>query len=227
MTKTTTLLSALAVLAMTGAANANIVINEVLGSTSSSDLEFIELYNTTGSSVDISGWYIELWDSDTGAAFGTADAGSPYVIPASTSISAGGFYLLANGLAETGFSVTADFSLPSNAIENSSYTIILKDAGASVIDSIFVNDGDTGDAANDAGSPLAAGATVGPDGTFLPAGAYRTTDGGSTFGILEFGNDNRGTFTPESGTPGATNVPEPATLALLGLGGLALVRRRR
>ena len=60
--KFTTAIAALAGIA--AATNANVTINEVLGSTASSDTEFIELYNTSGAAIDLTGWSIELWDSD-------------------------------------------------------------------------------------------------------------------------------------------------------------------
>jgi hypothetical protein len=51
---------------------------------------------------------------------------------------------------------------------------------------------------------------VGPDGSAVPAHAYRFPDGGS----FQFG-----TFDPASGrdTPGAANIPEPASIVLLSL----------
>lgn len=202
-----------------GTANA-VVINEVLGSTTSTDTEFIELYNPGPGSADVSGWQIELWDSDAGN-LGGSDAGSPYVIPAATVIPAGGYYLMANPEFGSFYTATPDFALPANAIENSSYTIILKDAGLSSVDSIFVNDGDAGDTANDAGTAITPGGSIGPDGSFLPAGFYRVGDGNPTLALLEFG-----TRPAPSATPGAANLPEPASLALVVIGGLLLRRRR-
>lgn len=203
-----------------GTAGADVLINEVLGSTTSTDTEFIELYNNGGSAVDLTGWSIELYDSDDGQ-IGGVDGGSPHVI-SSGSIAAGGLFLLANPETESIFSVTADAALPANAIENSSYTMLLIDDMDNIIASLFVTDGGAGDTANDGGTTITPDDTVGPDGTFLPAGVYRIGDGGSSWGILE--------FTPRpapSATPGTANIPEPGSLALLGLGGLLIARRRR
>jgi hypothetical protein len=204
------------------AAQADIVINEVLGSTTGSDAEFVELYNTGSSAVDIGGWQIELWDSDTGSAYGGADAASPYVIASGTMISAGGFFLFANEQTQNDFSVTADFLLSANSIENSSYTMILKNASLSTINSIFVTDGGAGDAANDAGTAITPDLTVGPDGAYIPAGFYRTTDGADAIELQDF-SDYR-----DTGTPGTMNaVPVPAAAWLLGSGLIGLIGIRR
>ncbi len=191
----------------TPVANADVFINEVLGSTTGSDTEFIELYNSGPSSVDISGWEIELWDSDDGSAYGTADGTSPYVIPPSTTLAAGGYYLIANGLTETAYSVTADLSFPDNSIENSSYTIILTSStGGPIVDSAFVVDDGPSDSANRAGSPITPNVSIGPDGTFLPAGFYRVGDGNPTVALLEYSP-----IPAPSATPGAANSGSVAT----------------
>ncbi|MFH1747207.1 MAG: lamin tail domain-containing protein [Planctomycetota bacterium] len=200
-------------------AQGDVYLNEVLGSTTSTDTEFIELYNSGPDPVDITGWSIELWDSDAGDYFGLPDGGSPYIIDPAT-LGVGGYYLLANPEFLNWYTEIPDQAIQANAIENSSYTMILKDAGLATIYSAFVTDGGDGDAANDAGTPITPDLTFGPDGTYLPAGYYLIGDGGPTAGLLEF--DPR---PAPSATPGYANIPEPASLLLLGLAGL-LIRRR-
>ena len=200
-------------------ANADITINELLGSTSGSDAEFIELYNSGASAVDLTGWQIELWDSDAGTGFGGADGGAPYAL--SGSIAAGDYYTLANALAQSTYGFTADQLFGANSIENSSFTIILRDDMGNIVESGFMTDGGAGDTTNDAGTPITADWTFGPDGSFLPAGMYRIGDGSANIGLLEFDQPS------PSATPDSANIPAPSALALLGLGGLVAGRRRR
>lgn len=209
-----------------GTASADILISEILGSTASTDLEFIELVNTGAAPVDISGWAIELWDSDA-ASIGGADGGSPYIVPGGTILAPNAVFVFSNALSDAGFGIVGDAVLPANAVENSSYTAVLADALSALVDAVFVNDGGAGDFANRAGAAITPALSVGPDGTNLPAGFARTDAlGGSA--ILEFDNTNRGSFTLTSGTPGVNQlIPAPASAALLGLGGLLAARRRR
>jgi len=210
---------AIALLAAAGSiASADVVINEVLGSTSGADNEFIELYNTGGSAQSLAGWTIELWDSDAGSQFGGVDGGTPYALGGS--IAAGGHWTIANMGAQSLYGFTADIN-QEISIENSSYTMVLRDDLANIINTIFVTDGGAGDAANIAGTFITPDLTFGPDGTFLPAGFYRVGDGSNTLGLLEFGQPSA------SATPGAANIPAPAALAVLGMGGLVAGRRRR
>ena len=172
----------LAIAALAGiasVANAGVTINEVLGNPVGSDFEFIELFNTTGAAIDLTGWSIELWDSDDGNV-GGPDAGAPYGL--SGSIAAGGYFTLGNTAAQNTLGFTADQLFGSNAIENSSYTMVLRDAALNVVETIFVVDGD-GDI-NDGGLDIAniAGTPITPDfiaiqsSGFLPAGFYRLGD---------------------------------------------------
>lgn len=213
---------ALALVAAAGAANADVVVNEVVGSTTGADVEFIELYNTGASAIDLTGWSLELWDSDIdagGSGFGGADGFGSLALTGS--IAAGGYWTAANGETAAQLGFTGDAFFGNNGIENSAYTLILRDSGGNIANSIYFADGsDAGDQANDAGSPITADITVGPDGSFLPAGFYRFGDGSD---IIELHN-----FSDFSDyTPGAANVPAPAGLAIAGLGLIAAGRRRR
>jgi lamin tail-like protein len=58
-----------------------------------SDREFVELYNSGGSSVDISGWVLKT--IEMGNRWNTANGVTTYTLPANTSIPAGGFLVLA------------------------------------------------------------------------------------------------------------------------------------
>jgi hypothetical protein len=197
------------------AAHADVVINEVLGSTTGEDREYIELYNPGPAAVDISGWQVFLYDSDTGSSFGGLDGGSPFAVPAGVTLAVGDHFLFANPLAQTEFGVTADVLLPANAVENSSYTAILKDAGGGIVNAVFVRDTGATDSANHAGVAIVPEFTVGPDGTNLPAGFTRTPDGASTFSLLPFSLSPPSAFTPTplagGGGGGGAECSDPVT----------------
>lgn len=194
-------------------AAAQVVINEVLGSTTGADSEFIELFNAGPGPVEIGGWQVELWDSDSGTSFGGADAGSPYAVPAGVRLEAGQFFLFANALAQTTYNVTADVTLPDNAIENSSYTLALRDASGDLIESIFVTDGGGSDLPNLAGNLITPDLSFGPDGRFLPAGFTRVPDGGSQLALLEFSPQPAPSATPTSSLSQPPATPQPRSLS--------------
>lgn len=187
------------------------VINAVLGSTTGADSEYVELFGAPGASLD--GLSVIVVESDDQSSNGRID--NRINLTAGDAIGANGFFLLANGLAEATFGVTADKTIANNTIENSSYTLALVETaslsgtdftgGEIVIDSVGVTDGE-------AASFFAFGTpVVGPDGSFLPAGVRRDVDGvdtdtASDFSILDFGND------PVVNTPtaaGAGDMPPP------------------
>lgn len=203
----------LVMLASAQPAAAQVVINEVLGSTTGADSEFIELFNTGPGTVEIGGWQVELWDSDSGAAFGGADGASPYVVPAGVTLEAGRFFLFANSLAQSIYNVTADVTLPDNAIENSSYTLALRNAAGDLVESIFVSDGGSGDLPDIAGSLITPDLAIGPDGSFLPAGFTRVPDGGSQLALLEFSPQPAPSATP---TSSLSQPPAPAPSRRIG-----------
>ena len=214
MMRKTFLFGLIAALVTVSNASGQIVLNEVLGNTTGADTEFIELYNAGTSAVDISGWLIEEIESDPGASNGTVD--DSWTIAPSTSLAAGAFYLLGNSTFATAFGITPD-QTESLSIENSSYTLVLSDTTGVAQYTAFVSDSDgvvpTG---------LTPDISVGPDGTFLPAGYYLDVDGGSTASILEFAP-----VPAPSATPGASNVPEPSSVAALAILACAGVIRRR
>jgi MYXO-CTERM domain-containing protein len=223
-----TLTGLVAVAGLAAVANADVVISEILGSTSGTDWEYVEIANTGAVAIDTTGWRLELWDSDAGGSFGGADGGSPHVFLGGI-LNPGEVFVIGNGLAQAGFP-NPPFSFNQtwndNSVENSSYTAILTDGASNVIDSVFVTDGGAGDAANRAGTAITPNLTVGPDAGFLPAGFARTDmSGGAVFILFDTAFLADGSV--EGGTPGINQiVPAPGSLALLGLGALAARRRR-
>ena len=194
-------------------AHADVVVNEVLGSTSGADAEYIELYGRGPGATAIGGWTVELWESDGGDGFGSPDADSPYTVPAGTTLPEGGYFLFANALAQSAFSLTADAPLPNDAIENSAYTLILRDADGNLVDSFFLTDGGTEDVANVAGMLITPTATIGPDGSFVPPGFTRTPDGGDTIAALGFDvGDPSQTPTASGGAPPPPPTGERTTI---------------
>ena len=113
------------------------------------------------------------------------------------------------------------------SIENSSYTVVLANAGLGVEDSWFFWDNGVGDLPNRAGVAFAPAFSAPLDGTFLAAGAYRGAD--NALHLLNFGTSSGGhnDGTLEGGTPGYNQIPAPGALALVGVAGLVSARRRR
>lgn len=223
-----TLAAIAAVAGFAAAASADVVISEILGSTSGTDWEFVEIVNLGAAPVDITGWTLELWDSDAGSGFGGADGSSPYDF-GGTVLNPGDTFVIGNGPAMSGYPQPPyrfDQSWADNSVENSSYTAILADAGSGVMDSVFVTDGGDGDAANRAGASITPDMVVGPDGSFLPAGFARTDASGGHL-ILYFDTGMLADGTIQGGTPGINQIPAPGALALLSLTGLGVARRRR
>jgi len=182
---------------------ASVVINEVLGSTTGADSEYVELFGEAGFS--LAGLSLIVVESNDQPSRGTIDFRFDFADDAA--LGANGFYLLANARAEATYGVTADARIADNAIENSSYTLALVEtdslagstfSGAEVVlDAVGVFDGDG------AAFSVAAAPVVGPDGAFLPAGVGRIADGVDTdtaadWTILSFSNDPT-VNTPTSG----------------------------
>lgn len=165
---------------LVGSAAADPVINEVLGSTTGTDIEFIELYGAPESS--LAGLSLLVVESDDNSANGAIDF--QYDFAADDALGDNGFFLIGTESVLSEYEVAPNRVISTNSIENSSYTIALVEktsiAGSSVtgseivIDALGVTDGE-------ADSFFAFGAPViGPDGSFLPAGARRAVDGVDT-----------------------------------------------
>lgn len=180
-----------------------ILINEVLGSTTGADSEYIELVGTPGASLE--GLSIIIVEGDSGSPQGDIDA--QFDFGPDDAIGGNGFFLIANETASQTYGVTPNAVLPTDFLENSTYTIALVETasitdtavtgGETVLDSVGVSDGDDGD------TVFFDAPVVGPDGSFLPAGVGRIEDGVDTdasedWQILDFNN-------------GAPNDPTPGT----------------
>ncbi|HVX85457.1 MAG TPA: lamin tail domain-containing protein [Phycisphaerae bacterium] len=204
-------LIALAVLAVGGAigtARGDVVINEVYGGGGNSGAplksDFIELYNNGSGSVDLTGYKVSYASSS-----GTFNSSTTL----SGSIAANSFYLIQEHTGTTGSDIPTpnatggiDMSATKGAVE-------LLDASANVLDLVGFG---AVTSTNYETSPAPAGDNS--------DSVQRVLDGVDT-------NNNSTDFVSGAPTPGATNaaspVPEPASLAFLAAGGLALVARRR
>ena len=191
-----------------------LVINEVLGSTTSTDSEYIELFGTPGES--LAGLSLIVVESDDQASNGTIDA--RFDLADDAVIGENGFYLVANDLAELTYGVDADDNIPDNFIENSSYTIALVETDSItgttvtgseiVVDTVGVSDGGETD------SFFFDAPVLGPNGSFFPAGVGRVADGVDTdteadWDFLDFFNNPAvNTPTPGNGDKGGGNGPQ-------------------
>ncbi len=112
-------------------ARASVSINEIawMGTSISSTNEWIELFNDSAESVDLSGWKII-----------TVDGG--LTINLSGSISAQGFYLIERTDDDTLPTITADLVAPfGSGLSNSGEDIVLKDSTGNTVDTLSFSSG--------------------------------------------------------------------------------------
>ncbi|MCM1983246.1 5'-nucleotidase C-terminal domain-containing protein [Lyngbya confervoides] len=156
------------------------MINEVLGSTTGTDIEYIELFGTPGES--LGGLSIIVIESDAGSSLGAIDFRLD--LGPNAKIGANGFFLIGTDTVVGAYGVTPNLIIPPNSIENSSYTIALAETRSItdtwvtgdevVFDALGVTDGGVED------TVFFNAPVIGPDGTFLPAGGRRRVDGVDT-----------------------------------------------
>lgn len=108
--------------------NAQIVINEfAFDDTSTDNIEFVELYNAGGSTVDISGYIVR--GDDTGTV-GDWTA----TVPASTNLAAGAYYVVVGAAPTNGVPNTNQVA--NSSMQNSMEYIVVRDASNAILDSV-------------------------------------------------------------------------------------------
>ena len=222
-------LATLAIAGAASAASADIIVTEIFYNLAGSEggtTEWIEIYNTGNTTVDLSGWsYGDSQDnqySDPFAAGTTLGAGQAAVIVAQ---SASVFHSIwGAGINVITFTGTVTLA---NGASATNETVVIRDALLNVVDEVNFENA-TNNWPDDTGFssiyllPSALDAAQNDIGSNW-ANSVDGIDGAYTALILnpDIGN----AADRDVASPGV--VPAPGALALLGLGGLAAVRRRR
>jgi len=185
------------------------VLNEIAASTAGTDWEFVELLGDAGLSLD--GVALLQLDGD-GAVRSVLDF---------TGLSLGdnGYALATSPTAEQVFGLTGDLQFGDNTFTNTASTFLLVEGYSGVAQFTDLDTDDDGVldvtpfasvidavALTDTGSPLIyeGAAVVGPDGSFLPAGAVRLPEGSGDWQITDFGDSD--SYTPTAASAGAQLV---------------------
>ena len=231
----------IACLALTSSyASAAVFLNELrIDQTGADNDEYVELFSSAPGSDSLDSLTLLVIGDGAGAS-GIIESVTSFAGIASPFASKPYFLV-----AETTFSVgTADFVTELNFENSDNITFVLVDGFSgmngddldtdddgtldsmpwtSVVDALGLNEDVDGIPAEGGeyayGSSL--GASLGPDGTFVPGHAFRLGDAPGNWAIGDFA-------VGVTDTPGAANViPEPSSFLLVLLGFLGLTRRRR
>lgn len=198
-----------------------VLINELLAShTGTDNTEFAELYGTPG--LSLSGLSLIVVEGDAGAGPGTIDRRLDF--GATATIGSNGFFLVGNpaGLAAN-YTVTPNVNIANDYFENSSLTLALVrttslsggvgtlvTGNEIVLDAVALTDGGVSDVFF-FGAPL-----IGPDGTFFPPGARRTSNGVDTDTAADWVMAAFGLG--PSNTPTSGDVPPPPPPPIIPIG---------
>jgi hypothetical protein len=181
------------------------VINEVLASTTGTDVEYIELYGAPGAS--LAGLSLIYVEANNSAGPGTIDF--RYDFAATDTLGQNGFYLIGTAASlQSFYGVTPNAMIATNSLENSSAAVALVEtatlSGSSVGGSEVVLDA-VGISDATASTFYFGVPVVGPDGSFFPAGVRRVTDGVDT--------DTAADWVISDFNLGAANTPTAGTTA--------------
>ncbi|WP_404307061.1 beta strand repeat-containing protein [Neorhodopirellula lusitana] len=183
----------------TGYALGDVIVNEIMknpAAVGDSDGEYFEVYNTTGSTIDLNGWTI----SDNDGESHVISNGVPLSIPA-------GGYLVLGSNADSGANggITVDYEYSGFTLANGDDEVILQDAVGTEIDRVEYTDADF---------PDVTGASL----EFLPT----LLGGGDDHTQNDLGANWQASTTligagPDLGTPGAINSSASPEINVTGL----------
>lgn len=178
-----------------------VVINEMQVKASGDDPQYVELYNNGASSVDLAGWSVRAFESDSESANFGGELGS-FIIPADSPVLLGSedFYLVGDSIFESIYGIIPDLQAEPG-FGTFDITMILFDADGNAVYTVFSTDGDEDNQANNAGGAAVADVTIGPDAGNSPAGFILDEDGDNSASIFAFS-----IFPDSLATPGTTNV---------------------
>jgi hypothetical protein len=156
----------------------SVLINEIawMGTAASASDEWIELYNSSSSEIDLAGWNLY-------------EGGDVLIVALSGKISAGGYYLIERTNDDTVKDITADLahSFGGSGLNNSGENLVLKNSSGEIVDSADLSYGwPAGDSASKSTMERKSD------------GMWQTNDG-----ITKNGNDADGN--PINGTPKSAN----------------------